>query len=493
MSSRARRTALAGAVLAIGGLFFAFALGLFRDDRPNILLITVDTLRADHLSAYGFRDRRTPHIDALAAQGALFESAHCDVTWTTPSMVSTFTGKYAVHHGFKSFYDVVSDDETLVTEILREEGYKTAAFVASYPLDSIYGLDQGFEIYDDAFTAPLLLQPGGNLTHIESSRGVTFDEHKKLAVLKAKNDSYRPDNEVTDAAAKVLETFRGEKKPFFLWVHYFGPHGVPDREVGLLQNWRRHIEEYPNLVVQVDREVSRLFLYLYALKSERKTLVILHADHGESLGEHDFVGHGRFLYEDNLRVPLIIRFPGVIAPGRRIDALVGNIDIAPTMLDAAGIDPEDFDMDGKSLFQLLRTGEPIHDEMYAETYLPAQSGFAEFRPDRAGDLVKIGARRRGLLRPPWKYVLSEAFPLYGDEGEGPPVYLKQEVDGSELYNLEKDAAEIRNMISDEPREAAGLEESLAAYLKLEPGETGTGGHGLTDEETEKLRSLGYVE
>ncbi len=127
------------------------------ETQPNILLITIDTLRADHLSVYGFSKRKTQYIDRFAAEGVVFDAAYCDVTWTTPSMASTFTGTYSYRHRLRSNFDRLPDSADTITEALKNIGYNTAAVIGSYPLDSIYGLDQGFDIYDDTFTVHFLI------------------------------------------------------------------------------------------------------------------------------------------------------------------------------------------------------------------------------------------------------------------------------------------------------------------------------------------------
>ncbi|MFQ5458796.1 MAG: sulfatase, partial [Myxococcota bacterium] len=384
--------------------------------RPNVLLITVDTLRADHLSAYGFRERQTPNIDRLADEGALFTFAHTDVTWTTPSMVSTLTGMTAARHGFRSYYDVLPEKATTVAELLAGAGYRTAAVIAAYPLDSVFGLDQGFETYDDRYTRAMIHDPAVRVRHVESKRSDTPEEHKKFAREKALNDSWRTDPEVTEAALARLDEMKNADGPFFLWVHYFGPHSHLEARLDAAENERRHVASYADKVARTDTEIGRLLAFLDTRGLTEDTLVILHADHGESLGERGFVGHGQYLYENTLRVPLVMRWPGRVPAGRRLDSLVGNIDIAPTILAAAQVEGETHAMDGKSILPLLRGARSIHEEMYGETFFPAHSAFASPIGIHTGEFFDVGSGMRGVLRPPWKYVLREARPFFEREG-----------------------------------------------------------------------------
>ena len=478
------------------GVLFALlpvACGKAEESPPHVLLITVDTLRADRLGCYGYDEGVTPNIDDLADDGVLFEFAHCDVTWTLPSMSSTFTGTYSPRHGVRSYYDVLGEERTTVAEILKAAGYQTAAVVGAYPVDSIFGFSQGFDHYDQNFTMALFHDPTQKVRHVESKRGKTITEQMEFAFEKALNDSWRSDDEVTTTALETLSTLQSSEKPFFLWVHYYGPHAHPDAKVHGKVNNKKHLATYSLKVTNSDYQVGLLLDALDEAGVRDRTLVILHADHGESLGEHGFVGHGAFLYEDNLRVPLIMRWPGRLPAGARVPGLAGNIDIAPTILEAAGASARNKEMDGESLFRVIREGGPLREEAYFETYMPAHFGFTEKFEAPEGGEVEVGVRRRGILRPPWKYILTSPFPIYEDEvREIEETYTKQAM-REQLFNLENDPGEEENLI-EEKAEVAKL---LAAQLsKYDPGAQPSGDREkikMPADHLEKLRSLGYVE
>ncbi len=463
---------------------------------PNILLITIDTLRADHLSVYGFTARKTEHMDALAAQGVVFDAAYCDVTWTTPSMASTLTGTYSYRHRLRSNYSRLDDATTTVAELLKGAGYATGAVVGSYPLDSIYKLDQGFDQYDDDFTTPSLIGADGPVPDVSVSWGETPAEIKLLNMLKGMGKFRRTDPEVTEAGAKMLKTLADKGKPFFLWVHYFGPHSLIHMKKSHAENQRRHVRTYPDKVVNADRAVGGLLKALDAAGLAKQTLVVLHSDHGESLGEHRFVGHGVYLYEPSLRVPLIMRWPGRIPRGKRVSHLVGNVDIAVTMLEAAGIGKlaKKVNMDGRSVFPAIDKGKRIRDSLYLETCMTAHEGWAAKIPQKDGTVLKVGVRRQGILRKPWKYITAVAVPLFDDLDKPVPEHARAHVDRHELYHLDKDPGETRSLA--EAKDSASVRRELEGLLAVHTALDSEGGGDsrleVTDEHLEKLRGLGYV-
>ncbi len=426
---------------------------------PNVLLITIDTLRADHLSAYGSKSARTPHMDRLAEGGVLFEAAYTDVPWTLPAMTSTLTGTLALRHGVRSGNDPLAEGEPTVAEILRRRGYRTGAVVGSYALDARFGLARGFDVYDD-----------------------------ELFVMRA-------DDEVSDAALALLEELAASP-PFFLWVHYFGPHSLLDRSLSWQENQRRHVENYPAKVSHADAAVGRLLDALDAAELAERTLVLLHADHGESLGEHRWVGHGRYVYEDNLRVPMILRWPGHLPADARNGALVGNIDLAATILDAAGAGKDAAPLDGRSLLSAVRSGQPVRAELYFETYLSAFANFADTVKDENGRGVRVGVRRTGVLHPPWKLIVSEPHSL-AVPGEStapePPAALQRKVERTELYRLSDDPGEKHSLAKRYRVRSRMLSDSLGDYrARATPSGTGRAPE-LPPDHVERLRQLGYVE
>ena len=233
----------------------------------NILLISVDTLRADRLSCYGYKGNRTPNIDRWAAGGVIFQRAYTEFPLTLPAHSTILTGTYSLFHGVRENEGFVLNDRHLtLAELLRDNDYSTAAFIGAYVLASEFGISQGFDVFDEEFSAP-----------IESVPVATSLQ--------------RPAEEVT---GRFLTWLEKSQQPFFAFVHYFDPH-IP-RPNGY--DWE---------VSQVDRSIGKIDDYLKNKGLLEKTHIILLSDHGESLGEHGEAGHGFFIYDSTLHVPLIIR------------------------------------------------------------------------------------------------------------------------------------------------------------------------------------------
>ena len=473
--------------------------------RPDVLLITVDTLRPDHLGTYGDEHVRTPNIDRLAAQGAVFEDAVTDTPWTTPSVSSVMTGTYATIHGFKSTAtNRLAPENVTLAEVLRGAGYATAAVVGSFPLDSVFQLDQGFDHYDDDFTTPIWVMPGHKFEHVESEFFDSPDRQRFFILSKALNDSRREDAEVTEAALKWLREERVE--PFFLWVHYFGPHEKPDWTVAEERRESRRIGMYDPDTEVADRAVGRLLEAVDALGLADKTFVVFHSDHGESLGEHGLVGHGQLLNDASMRIPLILRYPGRIAPGVRVSQLVRNVDIFPTVLDVVGV-ASDRKLSGESLLPLVGSAaergwtalrEHFSGERaaYMETYYPAHVAFATPVTLPDGTKLKVGLIRRGVRTREWEYVKTEPYPLI-DVAPGSlpqvPDELKASLVGEELYHLTAPSGENLNVIRKYPEVVEQMRGLFERYVKAERGFTPSVPADRDPEMQLRLKSLGYGE
>jgi len=472
--------------------------------RPNVLLITVDTLRPDRLGAYGYARARTPNLDRLAAQGALFEYAVTDTPWTTPSMSSVMTGNYATVHGFKSTnVNRLDPANQTLAEVLRSAGYATAAIVGSFPLDSVYQLDQGFDRYDDDFTTPIWTMPGHEFEHIESEFFESPDDQRFFTLSKALNDSRRTDAEVSDAALAWLADT--PKQPFFLWVHYFGPHEKPDWRIAAERREDQRIAAYDPDTAEMDRQVGRVLDAVDQRGLADDTLVVFHADHGESLGEQGLVGHGQLLNAATMRVPLILRYPARIASGVRDAGLALNVDIFPTVLDAAGVSLA-ADHPGTSLLPRIgsfatRTWTKLADEWrgervaYMETYYPAHVAFATPVTLADGTATKIGLIRRGVQTREWKFVRSDPHPLLDvSPGSLPavPDALAAVVVREELYHL-AESGDARNVLEEHPDVAAELRAILRQHLDAEQSQEPAPSLDVDPEMKLRLESLGYGE
>lgn len=324
---------------------------------PNVVLITLDTTRADHLGCYGAEGVTTPNLDALARKGVRFDQAQSPAPLTVPAHASLMSGLVPRHHGARdNTLHLLPSNVPLLAEALSNAGYDTAAFVSSVVLDRRAGLERGFNLYDD---------------RVRVGRREAFNYEERAA---------------SQTNAAVFEHISKLKQPFFLWVHYFDPHlpYVPPPPHDAQHSGR----PYDGEIAFMDAAIGRL------LKKLPGSLVVVAGDHGESLGEHGEASHGVFLYQSTQRVPLIIAGPG-IPGGRVIDQRVGLVDVMPTLLDLLGLATPG-NIDGHSLVPLLRNPNKKwrnHDyEM--ETLFPALAyDWAPLRGLVRGDLVTIDAPR----------------------------------------------------------------------------------------------------
>lgn len=389
----------------------------------NLLVVTIDTLRPDRLSCYGSKHLRTPRIDGLAAKGVLFERAFAHNPETLPSHANIFLGLTSLAHGVsENSKSVVAPEFQTLAELLRSRGYATAAFVSAFPLDSRFGLDQGFEVYDDRF--PARARPG-------------------LRV------SERPAEKTVSAALAWLADRKG---PWFCWVHLWDPHDPYAPPEPFLTRFRD--DPYSGEVAYVDAQLEPLFTELDRRQLASKTLVVLTADHGESLGDHGEQFHGYFAYNSTIWVPLIVSAPG-IKPARVKDD-VSHVDIFPTVCDLLGLE-KPAGLQGSSLLPLLRgrtrPARPIYFESL-EAYL--NRGWAPLR---------------GFIENGRKFIES-------------PI--------PELYDLAGDFAEEKNLA---PAAALpALRKRLKDIMDLGASPLASRAARKTaDRETvERLRSLGYA-
>jgi arylsulfatase A-like enzyme len=423
-------------------------------------------------------------------------------------MASTMTGQFAYRHGFQNSFQKLADSQVTTAEALRDAGYRTAAVLGSYPVSSIYGLAQGFDSYDEEFTRSLR---DGNaedktvlnkekLTALQAETGkVAAQDQDRIAQINLANwiatlgRSRRTDTEVSDRAIATLRQLSQQQpaKPFFLWVHYFGPHAIPDDRIPFEEQLRRDMTGYNDRVRASDAEVGRLFDEIDHLSLTPNTLVILHADHGESLLEHDYFGHGRFLYQDNALVPLILRWPAVVQPGQRSRVLAANVDIFATILDAADVDFPDQPRDGISLIRLLRHEAHPREIMYMETYMPSGSMFAERLPNANGEML-AGVLRYGLLIPPHKLIETVPTRLWDHAPNEASVEAAEATRTIELYDVVADPLEKTNLAEARPSQTAALRDALASIRGQTRSAAPTALVPGKDHE-ERLRSLGYVQ
>ena len=350
------------AVLSIVGLVLAGAAAAFyvRSDRfdvphytfgslkdYNVLLITLDTTRADHLPVYGYKNVKTPGLDRLAETSFIFEDAIAHVPLTLPSHTSILTGQLPIGHGVRDNEGFLVDPkvETLAS-ILKSNGYATAAFVSAFVLDARWGLNQGFDSYFD---------------HFNQYREVNRDDIQRRA---------------EQTASEVEKWLPANKdRRFFCWVHFYDPHDPYDPPEPFASTYAQN--PYDGEIAYMDQSVGKLLAKLDELGVSDRTLVIVTGDHGEGLGEHDELTHGMFLYSTTLQVPLLIRIPG--GKPRRISGIVRHIDIAPTVLDLLGLQPGSA-MQGSSLIPVINGTETSRRTAYGESlYAQHHYGWSSLR------------------------------------------------------------------------------------------------------------------
>jgi arylsulfatase A-like enzyme/tetratricopeptide (TPR) repeat protein len=399
-------------------------------NRLNILLVTIDTLRADHLGCYGYSRIATPNLDRLADQGILFENAVAQTPLTPPSHASMFTGTNPNVHQVRGTGGFVLDASKMtLAEILQQHGWQTAAFVGAPVLKRIFGLNQGFETYDDRMPEP---DPAKTSLENPSLRAAT----------------------VVDRAVEWLDTHAGSK-PFFLWVHVYDPHAPFDPPSPFRERYPGR--PYDGEIAYVDQEVGRLVDNLGKKSNPEQTIVAVLSDHGESLSEHGEYSHGVFLYDSTLRIPWIMKGPGLPA-GRRIKEQARTIDLLPTLLGVIGGEVPAASQ-GVNLLPAL-AGKPVNTTYsYAETLYPKiNMGWAELR---------------GMRTSKWKYIRAPR---------------------PELYDLEKDPGETQNVHAMNPAEVKRLENELATLTSTGEGQPSerVGMKSINAETEKQLRSLGYV-
>lgn len=424
--------ALAGAALlgvVLGAALWSRSQKPAAEVRPlNLLLITIDTLRADHLGSYGKSDASTPAMDRLAKEGVLFEQASTCVPLTLPSHASILTGTYPAFHGAHNNGTYRLDDAAVtLAETLRERGYRTGAVIGAFPLASRFGVAQGFDTYDDT------LPP-------ERERQMGYRQ--------------RPADEVSRAGLQWLEAAGGT--PFFLWLHYFDPHipYVPPEPFAA----RFRDRPYDGEVAFVDEQVGRVLERVRRPDLAASTLVVVMSDHGEGLGDHGEWTHGVFLYESTLRIPLLMALPGVLPAGRRVAAPVRSIDVLPTVLDLLRV-PIIGDVQGESLRPLYEGRAAPQRVVLSETKAPRENyAWSDLAAIREGSLKFIRAPR------------PELYDLSADPGETGNLYATRSDDASRL--------------------ADDLRGRLAVVTRRAPD--GGGPQEPDAETRERLASLGYI-
>jgi arylsulfatase A-like enzyme len=433
----------------------------------NVLLVTIDTLRADHMGSYGYARDTSPAIDALAREGTLFEQAYTYWPKTRGSFVMILTGRHPSRNGYSKHHPLLAEFNPTLAEQLQGAGYATAAIVDNPNVAANLGYAQGFESYRETWEEPALAS----------------EWDRTLAI--------------TDGGIAFLRQAATRERPFLLWLHYVNPHApytppapfdtrfvdpgaregrvlpvVPGFHGGIPKQWAVpgrdrlawYVSQYDGEIAAVDAEVGRLLAALHGSGLAGRTLVVLTSDHGESLGEHDyFFDHGENVFDPSLRIPLVAVLPGAPS-GRRSDTLVSTLDLVPTILDAVKVSypPE---LAGASLLPTLEGGAgPERERLFAQNDRNLSAGFT---------------RRHKLVATP----LEERVALA-------------------LYDRVADPGETRDATTAEPVAFRVERRELELFLERRDSEWGatrrllegvSGERAMSPDACEKLRALGYVQ
>jgi arylsulfatase A-like enzyme/tetratricopeptide (TPR) repeat protein len=401
---------------------------------PNVILISLDTTRADHLGAYGDSDARTPAIDALARQGVLFTQAATPAPLTLPAHSSIMTGLYPTYHGVRlNGNTALSEKHTTLAEVLSAHGYQTAAFIAAFVLDGRWGLNQGFGVYDDQFDLKKF-------------------KHLDLAGVQ------RPGDQVMDAAIRWLDEHKAA--PFFAWVHLYDAHSPyePPEPLRSQFRFRGMPGLYDGEIAFADEQVARCIAWLQKAGLDQKTIVVIVGDHGESLGSHGEATHGYFIYDYALHVPFIITTPLDRLRGVRVESQVSLVDVFPTVLALAGVESS-VTVQGRSLLPLM-LGRPPEQEVYA------------YSESMTPNLQYGWGALHALRSPRYKFIRSPR---------------------PELYDLAADPGEATNLLATHAARAREMADTLDRLIaETSRNAPAPEAANLDTETLARLASLGYV-
>jgi len=401
----------------------------------NFLLITIDTLRADHVGAYGYARSQASAVDEVAASGAVFERAYAAAPITLPSHATLLTGRYPPGHGSRDNGMRVNGDAPTIATELKAHGFRTAAFVAAFPLDHQFGLDRGFDVYGDR-----LPRANGQLANERPASDVVND-----AIAWLQTGLNRQSPPIPNPQPPPIPNPQ-PPIPFFLWVHVFEPHAP----YGDPADRRPVLERYDQEIGTANRELQRLLRAVEPWADD--TLIVVAGDHGEAFGEHGEFAHSIFVYDTTLRVPLVMRGPAV-RPRSTIADAVTLADVAPTALRMLGFSMRD--VDGVDLSPLVAGGTLASREIYAESFAPlVEFGWAPLRSVRAGA---------------WKLVAAPT---------------------PELFDVSADAAETKNLATERRDVVERLQSRANGYSAADL--PSAAGRGVDAAATDRLRALGYA-
>jgi len=388
----------------------------------NVLLVTIDTLRRDRLGSYGNTNGLTPTLDRLARSGIRYTRAYSHVPMTLPAHASILTGRTPRGHGVHNNVSFrLSDGVPTLATVLKDAGYRTGAFVGAFVLDARFGLNRGFDVYDDRYPQNY------------GAASFKFAERRASEVMEP-------------AAAWMLQS----SKKWFAWIHLFDPHAPYDAP----PEYRTGRSAYDAEVAYTDAALGEVFDRLQNAHALNRTLIVVTADHGESLGDHGETTHGLFAYDSTLSVPLIVSGPGIHP--QTIDRPVAHADIMPTVLDLLGV------------------GAPAHLEGVALLSGPAGSNSAPpiYFEALDANLTRDWAPLTGIVRDDWKYI---DLPI------------------TELYNVRADNAETNNLAGREGGQRDAMARALNQIVaRIARTDSAPAPPGLDADAAARLRALGYT-
>jgi len=411
-------------------------------DRPNVILISIDALRADHVGAYGYKENTTPNLDELARKGTIFHNHIADASWTLPAHTAILTSQYPHVIGVEDIYQSIPKSTLTLPEILKNYGYNTKGIISFAFVEPMYGFDQGFDEYD-IFNSYF--------------RGEYRDKW------------YKSSPDITDKAISWI--IKNKDKRFFLFLHYFDVHEAYnppspfDKRFNVSEN--EVVNAYDGEIAYTDYHLGRLFSQLSALNLTGNTLIIVTADHGDAFMEHGVYGHEPTVYEEVIQTPLIISLLGKIPEDKVVVKQTQSIDVAPTVLDVLGF--------------------PIHKEFSGETLLPLI--FEEGKGGRYCTFSRVVSQwyHKETVRTS-KYKLIHVY-----EPLNVTLDNTTRVHSYELYNLEQDPGEKINLIAERPDAALELRTVLDDWVSRGKNANVTGQPiELSEAAKKRLESMGYL-
>lgn len=434
---------------------------------PNLVLVTLDTVRADHCSLYGYERPTTPFLDRLGAEGVVFDAAYAPMAVTGPSHGTLFASRSPVSLGLHR-NGLTLADTAMLAGVLADRGYVTAGFVGSFVLNRRFGFDRGFAHFDD-----------------DLEGGTASMTNRRWEGLRV-DGSF--DRTAVETNRRVTAWLRSQRPagPVFLWVHYFDAHGPHTPAPGYAARFpptggdgrARIAALYDAEIRSVDDQLAHLAGVVERHLGDN-TLVVVVGDHGEGFMDHGWPGHGPLIYEEDVRVPLVLHWPGRIPAGGRVDHPVGLVDLAPTVLDLLGVDEHPGSFRGRSWAGAVSGGggavaeHPVY--FIRRTYAGGSTTKRVLPWAEDTVTLDITGVKYGVRRGRWKYIEAP------EEGT------------RELYSLTDDPGETTNLVGAEPAVARRLSEELAAWHREQLAAATGEARPASAEDIEALRALGYVD